>query len=363
MYLSSTNLVHYLLACGHVTRHEVVHAPFSVFEIDGHHRSFRVACGSGDGLFVKQLKTPNQLSIEFLHREASCYRLAWSEAKFAAWQRLLPGLIGYDPERHIVITQRVAEAEDLVQCHRRLGSFPLDLARLLGTALADFHSTVRELPEGSGSMVQISAPWVFLFHQRSHEDGRWAVEPLSRAIGDDHALTRQLASLQAGWSPESLIHGDLKWSNCLVSPTPDDKPRLHLVDWELARWGDPIWDVAGGLASYVIEAILKHNHYAIKPPQALQSADFIALLQPPMQALWQAYCQRVNLAPSADTEQAIRCIRYLGARLLVAIIEYHPYSPSPELSEPFGVMLEASRTLLRDAPAMAPLLLGGGQTD
>lgn len=360
MYLTSTNLVHYLLACGYVTRAEIVHAPFSVFEIDGHHRSFRVAGGAEQGLFVKQLKTPDQHSVDFLLREASCYRLAWSDAQFVAWQRLMPRLIGYDQDRHIIIVQQIANTEELVRCHRRLGSFPLDLAYQLGSSLADLHTTTQVIPRSDGEIFPTRPPWVLRFLERGHESSSEAVRQLASVVSADGRLSQQLADLEAAWSSGVLIHGDLKWSNCLVSPWTDDNPRLHLVDWEMASWGDPLWDVAGGLTGYVVEAMLNGSQYGDRSASTLDDADFLALVQPPMQTLWQAYCQGSHGELAGVADDVLRCVRYLGARLLLAVIEYHQHSG--ELGDAFGGLLEASRALLCDPARFAAPLLGDPTT-
>lgn len=45
------------------------------------------------------------------------------------------------------------------------------------------------------------------------------------------------------WSPDALIHGDLKWEHCLFGDN-ENVDSLQLIDWELATFGDSAWDVA-----------------------------------------------------------------------------------------------------------------------
>lgn len=357
MYLTSTNLVHYLLACGYVSRHAVVHAPFSILEIDGHHRSFRVIGGTGEGLFIKQLRVQNERNIECLTREAACHQLANSDPKFAAWRALLPRLIKHDLERQAVVFERIADAEDLLHCQRRLGSFPLDLARLLGAALAAFHGAVAQVPLPSSSLFSTDPPWVLRFPESHDEVSSPAIQQLADIVANDRGMSRRLADLHAEWSPDRLIHGDLKWSNCLVSPLSDDQPQMHIVDWEMAGWGDPLWDVAGGLASYLVEAILSSGGGGREKPPSLDEPELLSLVHPPVRMAWRTYCQRVHISPAADSEQAVRCTRLMGASLLQAIFEYHQHSQ--ELGDSCGALLEASRTLLREPLEMASSLLGG----
>lgn len=53
-----------------------------------------------------------------------------------------------------------------------------------------------------------------------------------------------------------LCHGDLQRENLLAAPG----DRYAVLDWEMAVWGDPVWDVAS------------HMHRAAYPPDQAQSA-------------------------------------------------------------------------------------------
>jgi len=78
---------------------------------------------------------------------------------------------------------------------------------------------------------------------------RWDVERLpDRSVGQRELVqlvqrhsgfAGALDELHAAWNPSALIHGDWKMENCLIS---EDGVGLHVVDWELAAWGDPLWD-------------------------------------------------------------------------------------------------------------------------
>src|SRR5213076_3215200 len=66
-----------------------------------------------------------------------------------------------------------------------------------------------------------------------------------------------LEALRTGWRSERLIHGDMKWDNCLVlgSGGPGQGPSpplpLRVIDWELADFGDGLWDVGGIFHSFL----------------------------------------------------------------------------------------------------------------
>ncbi len=357
MFLTSTNLVHYLVASGYRSRADVVHAPLAIGEIDGLHRSFRVAGDPGKGLFVKQLKSTDPLSIASLQREASCYRLAWSDSSLSDWQRLLPRLVAYDPDRHVVVVQLIDDAEDWIQYHRRVGAFPGELGDLLGTGLGEFHASSAGLVRGSETGIEHDAPWIFQFHVRDHDNDSPAIRELARRVRQDASLSRQLAGLAERWLPASLIHGDLKWSNCLVSPNSDGTPRLHLADWELAGWGDRLWDVAGGMAGYLSEPLLSRDLYVEEGIQESWAAEGETGAAAAMRRVWDGYGRSARLDPDAATANAAHCLQFVGARLLLTIVEHHQHA---ERLEPrFGPLLETAQWLLGETPAAVARLLAG----
>jgi aminoglycoside phosphotransferase (APT) family kinase protein len=72
------------------------------------------------------------------------------------------------------------------------------------------------------------------------------------------------------WSARAPIHGDVKWDNVLARREPSGAWRLWLIDWELAGWGDPGWDVAGLAETIVTTQLLAGG--AIDPARSGRSA-------------------------------------------------------------------------------------------
>jgi hypothetical protein len=108
-----------------------------------------------------------------------------------------------------------------------------ELGRMLGT----LHST-----RGPSAGVAMRRPWVLSL-----------ADDVPELYADNPAAQRQCAQLAGGpavcavlaafarrWRCSSIIHGDVKFDNVLVS-----RARLSLIDWELACIGDPAWDLAG----------------------------------------------------------------------------------------------------------------------
>ena len=47
------------------------------------------------------------------------------------------------------------------------------------------------------------------------------------------------------WRAETFIHNDVKWDNFLVYARAGSRrlTQMKIIDWELANFGDPAWDV------------------------------------------------------------------------------------------------------------------------
>lgn len=85
-------------------------------------------------------------------------------------------------------------------------------------------------------------------------------------------LPEALDSLLSSWQFETLIHGDMRWENCLVRT---DRDTIHFVDWELANLGDGAWDVAGILhSSLVWSPVLRPA--SLGPPDSARLGAFQA---------------------------------------------------------------------------------------
>jgi aminoglycoside phosphotransferase len=71
----------------------------------------------------------------------------------------------------------------------------------------------------------------------------------------ESAVVALLEEARQAWRPAAAIHGDVKWDNVLVRRDRDGL-RLWLIDWELAAWGDPLWDLAAVVEGLVTTSFL-----------------------------------------------------------------------------------------------------------
>lgn len=368
MFLTSGNLVYYLLERGLISSAQVVDGDYMVVEAPRRNRNFKVMNRDRGGLFVKQVQRWDPQAIATVQVEAHCYRLTNQDADFAALRDLMPRYHFYDERRAVLVTELLAGAETMAEYHFRHGGFPAEVATQLGTAFGRYHRQVRAsqrapAADSGGASFPKRVPWILSFHQVTPQmlhgvsgGNRQLLEILQRYPEFGQTMDR----LACEWRHESLIHGDIKWDNCVLVPAADNTSavKLKLVDWELADWGDPCWDVAAIFSAFIVFWIqslpLAPGQDAV---QALKLTQFpIERMQPTMQAFWKSYSEEMRLEPAAAREVLARSVLYCGARTVQTAYEY--MQMSQQLSAPTLYMLQASMNILTQPAEATRELLG-----
>ncbi len=143
-----------------------------------------------------------------------------------------------------------------------------------------------------------------------------------------------------------MIHGDLKWDNCLVFPDTMGTAQVKLIDWELVDVGDAAWDVGGILHSYFVYWIGFQRSKQTSIDQIVLLDMFLESTQliNALRAFWEAYVDAFNLVSSDQHIQLLRCIEYAAARLILTV--YESSWSSDQLSEDSILMLRLSEMML-----------------
>jgi hypothetical protein len=369
MSLAGARLVRYLLDIGAVDTASVVDGELMVSDSTRRHLNHKVRLRSPAGCFVKQARADQALSQSTLHREAMCYWLAGNDPHFAALAPLLPRYVAYDRARQTLVLELLPGAENLSELQQRLGRVPVETAAGLGLALGRAQAGVRDPgPQQPGVYVfPRTVPWVLNIHALISSQ----VDRLSSANAHLLAIIRQypefpaaLEALRAGWRNERLIHGDMKWDNCLVLDrgelahgTPSQPLRLRVIDWELADFGDGLWDVGGIFHSFLccwLMSMPPHDEASVD--QLLGSARHpIEGMQPAMHAFWHAYLEGAGLASADSAPLLMRSMQYAAARMIQTAYEALSYAPS--ITPATLRLLQVSLNILtRPGDALADLL-------
>ncbi len=305
--LTQAEVTEYLLRRGLLAPETVVNGDLVVREVSSRNRNFAVEASEGPSYLLKQGRSAE--GVATVAREAAVYeQLASRGEELRAY---LADLVDYDSEEGVLVLELVREAEDLRRRHQRLEACPADLGEAVGAALGTLHRETR------ATYPPARPPWVLSIHRPDtsvFRDASAANLELIRIVQSDEALGERLDELRGDWRVETLIHQDVKWDNCLV--TPED--RLRLIDWEVAVAGDPHWDLASALSQYLSFWLFSIPVTGSEPP-----ARFPALARYPLDTMKGAlracrdgYARAAEGAPALADESLDRTVAYAGARLI-----------------------------------------------
>jgi len=354
MFLTSYNLSGYLTASGLLDARALVDGDFVVVEAGRRNRNFKILRRENGGLFIKQIKSLSAEATGTLRREAAFYRAIAASPAYTGLRDLTPPFVAYDERRHILSVRLVGDAETLAE--RSLYDGPCDppTAAMLGRALAAVHMH-GPVSLGDGALRPIftfQPPWPLML-DRTGSQFLTALGPigpsLSQALQSHPTLAARLTALRGSWQYDSLIHGDMKWDNCLL--TGQKKKALCIVDWEMVDVGDGAWDVAGILKEYVVAAIIPVPRPGVQEPATTP----LETLVPSASAFWNAYADARQLGPSADSYFE-RAVRLTAARLVIGVLEY--LLGATELGEIGQRILQTSAQILELPHLAAAQLLG-----
>ena len=377
MELSAENLPAWLSSQGILNAADIARGDFSITSVERRNRGFRVVTSNG-GVFVKQARRTLPALIDSVQREVNWYRSvsgisqnrpsqpkqsdsARSDSarsadneQFGHLQLLLPRFLTADTQRLALALELVMNAVDLKEFHRQIpGSYPLPVARAMGTALATLHRTSQKLAPAPSVT---SSPEILSITQYRLSDlvpETPVTKRLASTIVAQSDIPQRLKRLAREWQSLCVIHGDLRWENVLISNGTTSDPSLHLIDWEHTQAGDPLWDLAGAIECYLRVAML-----AFEMNSLTSSQNVATLLPSPVKAaiarFWTVYWLESHLPVELQRHALIRTVEYTGCRLIQSAFENGGVSTSS--AEWCLALLHAGLTALRTPEALADIL-------
>ena len=338
-----------------------------LIEVGRRNRNFKALQDKHPGLFIKQIKTSDQLAISTLQREAVFYHQVCNQPRFAALKQMLPDFVDYDPSRYALVIKLIPQGESLAEYQQRTAALSAPAAAAMGRALGRCHAQLPHVmaEPATAQLLRGEIPWTMSLKETGYAilDSFGGVGALlASAIREHPTLEILLSQLRQNWQYDSLIHGDPKWENFIVCDGDDTgESNLKLIDWELVDVGDGAWDVAMVLKEYLVSWILSIPDPANPTPHVFAPANQLALadIQPCVRRFWQAYSAERGLSAAAADIYFKRAVRFTSGRLIVAILEY--FFPLNQLNNHAYAMLKLSLDILQN-PEKASLDLLGAQT-
>ena len=356
MQLGPANLAYYLAERQLLTLESVVRGDFMVVEQSSRNYNFKVIRENSPGFFIKQVRQRTaDLTVSF-EREAACYRLALEHQLFAALQPLMPEFHLFDPKRYVMVLGLLSGAESLWQYHRRLGKFPIEIARLQGEKLGQYHARVKITDDSAPELAVFprALPWILSIHESSPA----YLEQLSRGNVQIVGILRQypefpraLKEIRRSWRHNALIHGDIKWENLMVLPDAEGVQDLKVIDWEMADLGDDCWDIGAIFQSYWTFWIFS---LPLGPEMNLADAAAAAPydeseMKRAMHAFWHSYVSQRRLTRKKARRMRERAVRCAAARMIQTAFE--SIQRAPQITPHALCKMQMSMNILKDPAA------------
>jgi thiamine kinase-like enzyme len=329
MNIAHANTVYYLLERGLVTFESAVDGDLMLVGSSSNNTNTKVIRKNGPGFFIKQIRRSDMTAVISVQREATCLWLGHNEKDFAALIPFIPKYYDYDPTRHLLVTELLADGENLYQHRFGKGSYPAGSAARIGKALAEYHGCGAEMKKGEqAATLAKTMPWVLAIHQPESPmlpTFGAASHALLNYLKTDPQFFPLLESLQKLWRYDAFIHGDIKWDNFIIydlKEAPEDYA-LKIIDWELAGFGDAAWDVGSAFQAYLSYPIISLPSIPGQLPP-----NFVGLLQyspqeirDSIKELWIGYLGAQPMDERTAGEFIERSIRSAAARLMQTAFE------------------------------------------
>lgn len=177
-----------------------------------------------------------------------------------------PRCILHDRENDVIVMEFI-DATTVRENWQKFGDDKRTWADL-GGFLARFHAKGSQAPEWThrilGSFDEL-VPSAGPIQPRGLIEATHGQIQIIKSIQSDPLIYSRLASLSSPM-PETLIHGDARMDNLLV----DAGGELRLIDFELTRVGDPLFDLGT-----LIGSLIEHVAFESPPKDDVKASTFI----------------------------------------------------------------------------------------
>jgi aminoglycoside phosphotransferase (APT) family kinase protein len=354
--LGAADIPGYLLERGLLSPKAVVHGRLHVEDVSRLNHVFVVTAERERCYVLKLAGEPGGAGVA---HEAAVIERLHSLDPHSPLASCLPRLVAYDRADAVLILESAPRARDLRRHHAR-GRFSCALAQQAGRALALLHAVPPTTLDG---LTPAPHPTARARVDRIDLDTMYTLSgaalELTRTIQASGDLCALLDELCTGWPEESVIHGDIRWDNWLVTGGGDSNrwSRLQLIDWELCTVGDPAYDIGAFLGEYLCAWLHSIPIADPRDPARLLSHARLPLrrMRPALRAFWLAYVHHRGRAPAQLTRTLHRSTRFAAVRLLTAALE--EAQALTELRTSVRELVPLSENLLR-SPREAEELLG-----
>jgi Ser/Thr protein kinase RdoA (MazF antagonist) len=353
--LELADVAPYLLDQGLISPRAVVDGGLRVVDRSRLNRVYVVTADGERCLVLKLAAEPGYGGIE---HEALVLEKLRSRDPGGPLASSLPVLVACDADQGLLILEATPTARDLAR-HHRGGRFSATLAREAGRMLGVLHSLPTSTLPRPGAATFGQSLGAYIPALTELQTMSTAEMSLLRLVQHSEELCRSLDELAIAWREETIVHGDVRWDNCLAVRDKSGRwRRLQLIDWETAGPGDPAEDVGAFLGEYLRTWL--QSIPDLDPRERLTTAANarypLVRMQPALRGFWLSYCHHRHASPAQMSTVLRRATRYAAARILMSALE--DAQLLPDLHRGLLNALQLSRAVFRRPDEAAAHLLG-----
>ena len=326
MKLTEETVYQYLHKRQLINENEVINGNFMVHPVQTRNYNMKILINEKDSLFVKQMDT-DVVSNNLFNREVYTYNLFKNNTNFNAIASYVPQLLDYNDDDNILVTELVYNSKNLNEYYVISKELKPEIAEEQAKILSKCHVAIKDKLETN--IYPKLLPWVlqldkFEAHQ-FFENNEFSANVIG-LIKTNDVLQGELIKLAKSWKYSHLIHGDIKWINFLITEDKDGI-KQKLIDWELADIGDPLWDVAGLLQSYISTWLQSIDNTASDYKLLDHMACFdIKKMQPSVQGFLYKYIELQKIPDYKHHEFFEKVMQLTAARIIQTSLEEVTYT-------------------------------------
>ena len=263
---------------------------------------FLIDLDDGKSLLLKWLSDTDG----YPPNEVVLHQIISEESRSSRLRKAVPRLLDYDPAQGLLIFEGLRGASTLRQLVES-GRAPSDAILIhFAAVLAALHETSISAARERYPDRRLLPPIQPMTDLTPSELARGPGLQYADYVAAVQAVDRELQALCIDWSPTALIHFDARDDNILIKQgSSHDTIPVFLVDWELAGFGDPAYDVGTVIGQLI--------YHALRNLTVDQAAELVI----PRRGVSLFIRSYTQLAGNPPVDLPVRAVRYAGIFLLM----------------------------------------------
>lgn len=362
-YLGLDDIVPYLIKKKIIDSKCIVENDLEISYTAGRNNNFQILRKKSPSYILKQAES-NEVSKKSLKKEAQLYFMMNNDNDFNSLKFIFPKFLFFDPALHILSTKYVKNSKSLYYylLNDDVKKFQ-SLFAFFGKLMAKYHSNFTKFLNSPKFLIFTTTkpftipppyPTSGIF-----QNSNLAVIEFHKIIQQYPELCKFLENPFHDWKNETIIHGDIRFSNLLISHIKNSSEHsIKLIDWEFSTTGDPAWDIGGVFQELVdlwLSFVSVNSHNERK--DLVTSEKFsLSEIQSLLKSFWLEYVRYKHLKDNQINSLLDKSKRFCVARMIQTAIE--SINMQGKITNKALLMLQTSLNILNKPSSASKSLFG-----